>query len=67
MLTQEAHTLCDLALVTLKLVADRLTHGGKGLQPSHFPGTMAVPRQLYRANMNQGACVHANGAGLGWA
>ena len=41
-------------MVTLKLVADRLTRG-KALQPSHFPGQMGVPRQLYRANMTQGA------------
>jgi hypothetical protein len=47
--TEEAHQLCDLGLMLLKQIADRLT-GGKALEPARFPGQIVLPRLCYKFN-----------------
>ncbi|KAL4420139.1 hypothetical protein ABPG77_010355 [Micractinium sp. CCAP 211/92] len=48
--TQEAHQLCDVAMVLMRQVALRLTKG-KPAEPGRFPGQVLLPRMCFRPNM----------------
>ena len=45
---QESLQLCDLGLMLLKLIADRLTNG-KQLTLASFPGAVVLPKRCFRA------------------
>ncbi|KAL4458690.1 hypothetical protein ABPG75_013555 [Micractinium tetrahymenae] len=60
--TQEAHQLCDIAMVLLRQIALRLTKG-KPAEPGRFPGQVVLPRMCFRPNM-QGQGKKSDGSDL---
>lgn len=50
---QEVRQLCDISMVLVRQIADRLTKG-KPQQPGSFPGSVMLPR-IFRPDTQKGA------------
>ncbi|KAL4859210.1 Sister chromatid cohesion protein PDS5 B-B [Chlorella vulgaris] len=61
--TEESLQLCDLGLMLLKLIADRLTNG-KHLTLASFPGAVVLPKRCFRALDMSGKSKRLDGSNL---
>lgn len=71
---QEARQLCDLGLLLIKAIADRVCSGKfNAAAIARFPGQVVLPRMCFRPNLGDqserqaGECTGLGGTARGWA